>query len=173
MSYHCVTSLSVLSILAPGKMKWMCFFVLMRKLDHLHFKSCWIRQSSVALLYREGNYIQHKIEFKSEEVILSTRSLSGIGRTFIHLCNSCFALIRFAVGAWTYPGGHRTGGRNTRWTDCQLISQAPFTHTLIPVGLLRLLSQPNVHGNGLWEGAGVPGESPRRQKENMKVRNVE
>lgn len=71
------------------------------------------------------------------------------------------------------PGGHQRGGGNTPRTDHQLISHTLFTHTLTPVGIIRLSSQPNVHANGLWEGAGVPGEGPRRQQENMQVPNVE
>lgn len=142
------------------------FFVLMRELDHLYFESCFVLLNFVspvsgsALQGRKLHFGQHKFEFKLEEAIPFTRSLSGIGRTFIRLWNSCFALISFTVGAWLYPGGHRRGGRNTPWTYCQLISHTPFTHTLTPVGIIRLSSQPNVYGNGLWKGAGVPWRKP-------------
>ena len=64
--------------------------------------------------------------------------------------------------------GERQG---TPWTGHQSITwphtdKQPCTLTLTPRDNL-VTDQPNMHVFGLWQEAGVPGENPRLQGENM------
>ncbi|MEQ2268853.1 hypothetical protein XENORESO_016978, partial [Xenotaenia resolanae] len=64
-----------------------------------------------------------------------------------------------------HPGQVASPSRGNRGTQ----DKQPCTHSFIPRGKFRETNKPNSHLFGLLEEAGVPGENPHMQGENVQI----